>query len=63
MLTKINRRIPWIAGKLEAWSQAMQLLKQKFFQVDGPTWLVALVLYGAWVLLVWFNGVALILVQ
>jgi fatty acid desaturase len=35
----------------------MQFLKQKFFQVDGPTWLVALVLYGAWFLLIWFNAV------
>ena len=34
----------------------MQYLKQKFFQVDGPTWLVALALYAAWVLLVWFNA-------
>jgi fatty acid desaturase len=32
-------------------------LKQKFFQVDGPTWLVALMIYGAWVLLIWFNAV------
>jgi fatty acid desaturase len=32
-------------------------LKQRFFQIDGPTWLVALVLYGAWVLLIWFNAV------
>jgi fatty acid desaturase len=35
----------------------MQFLKQRFFQVDGPTWLVALVLYGAWVPLIWFNAV------
>src|SRR5258707_284949 len=34
----------------------MHHLKQKFFQVDGPTWLVALALYGAWVLMVWFNA-------
>src|ERR1700683_1799863 len=34
----------------------MHFLKQKYFQVDGPTWLVALVLYGAWILLVWFNA-------
>jgi len=34
----------------------MQFLKQQFFQVDGPTWLVALVLYTAWVLLVWYNA-------
>jgi fatty acid desaturase len=34
----------------------MHVLKQKFLQIDGPTWLVAGVLYGAWVLLVWFNA-------
>ena len=26
--------------------KSMQFLRQKFFQVDGPTWLVALALYG-----------------
>jgi len=31
-------------------------LRQKFFQIDGPTWLVAVVLYGAWVLLIWFHA-------
>jgi fatty acid desaturase len=36
--------------------RAMRHATQKFFQVDGPTWLVALALYGAWVLLVWFNA-------
>src|SRR5580698_7287228 len=35
----------------------MQALKRKFLAVDGPTWLVAVVLYGAWFLLVWFNAV------
>ncbi len=35
----------------------MQFLKRTFFQFDGPTWVVALVLYGAWVALVWFNAV------
>jgi fatty acid desaturase len=34
----------------------MHILKRTFLQVDGPTWLVALVLYGAWLLLVWFNA-------
>ena len=34
----------------------MHVLKRKFLQIDGPTWLVACVLYGAWVLLVWFNA-------
>jgi fatty acid desaturase len=35
----------------------MSLLKRKFRQLDGPTWLVALALYSAWVALVWFNAV------
>jgi fatty acid desaturase len=35
----------------------MRSLKQKFLQIDGPTWLVAVAIYGAWVLLVWFNAV------
>jgi fatty acid desaturase len=35
----------------------MHSLKQKFLQVDGPTLLVAAVLYGTWLLLVWFNAV------
>jgi fatty acid desaturase len=33
------------------------MLKRKFLQVDGPTWLVALVLYSAWVLLMWYHAV------
>ena len=33
----------------------MHSLMQKFRRYDGPTWIVALVLYGAWVLLIWFN--------
>jgi fatty acid desaturase len=35
----------------------MRFLKQKFLQIDGPTWLVALAIYTAWILLVWFNAV------
>jgi fatty acid desaturase len=35
----------------------MSLLKRKFRQFDGPTWLVALALYSAWIALVWFNAV------
>jgi len=31
-------------------------LRQKFRQFDGPTWVVALVLYSLWILLVWFNA-------
>lgn len=34
----------------------MNFLNQKFRQFDGPTWLVALVLYGAWFALVWFHA-------
>ena len=35
----------------------MTAIAQKFREVDGPTWLVALVLYSAWFLLVWYNAV------
>jgi fatty acid desaturase len=31
-------------------------LRQKFRQFDGPTWIVALVLYSLWFLLIWFNA-------
>jgi fatty acid desaturase len=34
----------------------MHAVKQAFLRIDGPTWLVAVVLYGAWLLLVWFNA-------
>jgi fatty acid desaturase len=34
----------------------MRLLARKFFQFDGPTWMVALILYGAWVLMIWFHA-------
>ena len=34
----------------------MNRLQRKFYQVDGPTWIVALVLYGAWTLMVGFNA-------
>lgn len=34
----------------------MGTLRQKFRQFDGPTWVVALVLYSLWILLVWFNA-------
>ena len=32
-------------------------MKRLFFRYDGPTWLVALVLYGSWAALVWFHAV------
>ena len=35
----------------------MTSLRHTFRQYDGPTWLVALVLYTLWVLLVWYNAV------
>jgi fatty acid desaturase len=34
----------------------MSFLRQKFRQFDGPTWLVAIVLYSAWVALVWYHA-------
>jgi fatty acid desaturase len=33
------------------------MLMRKFRRFDGPTWLVALLLYSAWGLLVWYNAV------
>jgi fatty acid desaturase len=35
----------------------MHWLRRKFLQFDGPTWIVAVVLYGAWILLMVFNAV------
>ena len=32
------------------------MLRRVFRQFDGPTWVVALVLYGTWTLLVWYNA-------
>ena len=37
-------------------AQGMNFLKRTFFRIDGPTWVVAVVLYGAWIALVWFNA-------
>ena len=34
----------------------MRLPARKFFQFDGPTWIVALILYGAWVLLIAYHA-------
>jgi fatty acid desaturase len=34
----------------------MGFIGQTFRRIDGPTWLVALVLYSAWVALIWFNA-------
>ena len=35
----------------------MGALRQKIRQFDGPTWVVAVVLYALWFLLIWFNAV------
>src|SRR6202162_2690696 len=35
----------------------MDVVKRAFLQIDGTTWVVALVLYGAGFLLIWFNAV------
>jgi len=32
-------------------------LREKFRQIDGPTWIVALVIYALWFLLVWYSAV------
>lgn len=34
----------------------MSFLTDKFRQYDGPTWLVALVLYSSWAALIWFSA-------
>lgn len=34
----------------------MSWINHKFRQYDGPTWIVAAVLYSAWVALIWFNA-------
>jgi fatty acid desaturase len=34
----------------------MAFIKDKFRRFDGPTWLVALVIYVAWILLIWDAG-------
>ena len=34
----------------------MDRLRNAFRRIDGPTWVVACVLYGAWILLVWYHA-------
>jgi fatty acid desaturase len=34
----------------------MATLRSTFWRIDGPTWLVAVVLYASWVALIWFNA-------
>lgn len=35
----------------------MEFLARKFRQIDGPTLLLAVVIYGAWTALIWYNAV------
>ena len=35
----------------------MSWITRKFRQYDGPTWIVAAVLYSSWVALIWYNAV------
>ena len=35
----------------------MSAVSSRFRQYDGPTWVVAIVLYSAWFALVWFNAI------
>jgi fatty acid desaturase len=35
----------------------MSWITHKFRQYDGPTWIVAAILYSAWVALIWYNAV------
>jgi hypothetical protein len=32
------------------------MFRKVFRQVDGPTWIVALVIYAAWGALIWYNA-------
>jgi fatty acid desaturase len=34
----------------------MQAITAKFWQVEGPTWILAVAIYGAWFLLMWFQA-------
>jgi fatty acid desaturase len=34
----------------------MSAIARLFFRYDGPTWLVALVLYGGWAALIWHHA-------
>jgi len=35
----------------------MQALARRFWAIEGPTWLVAGAIYGAWFLLIWYHAV------
>jgi fatty acid desaturase len=34
----------------------MQAIARKFWDVEGPTWILAMAIYGAWFLLMWFQA-------
>jgi fatty acid desaturase len=34
----------------------MQAIARKFWQVEGPTWILAVAIYGVWFLLMWFQA-------
>jgi fatty acid desaturase len=34
----------------------MQAIARKFWQVEGPTWILAVAIYGSWGLLMWFHA-------
>ena len=34
----------------------MQAIARKFWEVEGPTWILAVAIYGAWFLLMWFQA-------
>ncbi len=34
----------------------MQAITRKFWDVEGPTWILAVAIYGAWFLLMWFQA-------
>ena len=34
----------------------MQTIARTFWKVEGPTWILAVAIYGAWFLLMWFQA-------
>ena len=34
----------------------MQAIARTFWKVEGPTWILAVAIYGAWFLLMWFQA-------
>ena len=34
----------------------MQAIARTFWKVEGPTWILAVAIYGAWFLLMWFHA-------